>query len=102
VQGEKSMINSPYEYQIIVDVVEKVKGSEMVLLLLNQYRETKALGSVGLTTVRWAIKRLRPGICKIRKRKQGNKEVHSPWANARIGWSTQLLVRQGLHEFKPD
>jgi hypothetical protein len=71
-QGAKSMINSPYEYQIIIVVVEQGKGTEMALLLLNQYCDATSCESVGLTTVRRNIKRLRPVIHKIRKRKQGN------------------------------
>jgi hypothetical protein len=92
-QGAKSMINSPYEYQITIDVVEQQNGTKMALLLLNQYHHTTSLESVGLTTVLRTINRLRPVIHKIPKRKQGNKEVHSPWANARVRWATQLLVR---------
>jgi hypothetical protein len=55
-QGAKSMIDSPYEYQIIIDVVEQGKGTEMVLLLLKQYLDATSRESVGLTTGRWTIK----------------------------------------------
>jgi hypothetical protein len=46
-QGAKPLINSHCEYQIIVDVIEKGKGKQMALLLLNEYREIKQLGTCG-------------------------------------------------------
>jgi hypothetical protein len=56
-QVAKPLINSPYEYQILVDVVEKGKEARMVILLLNEYHEIKQLGPVGLAVVRLTIKR---------------------------------------------
>jgi hypothetical protein len=72
-QGAKSMINSPYEYHITIDVVEQGKGTKMALLLLHQYRDSTSRKSAGLTTVHLTITRLRPVIPKICKSKQGNK-----------------------------
>jgi hypothetical protein len=74
-QGAKHVIDShsPYEYQIVIDAVEKGKGSEIVLLLLNKYRLKDRWEPVSLTTVYRTIKRLWPVIRKIRKRKQERK-----------------------------
>jgi hypothetical protein len=40
-QGAKPIINSPYEYQILVNVVEKGKDTQMALLLLNEFCSIK-------------------------------------------------------------
>jgi hypothetical protein len=46
-QGAKPLIKSPYEHHILVDVVEKGKGAQMALLLLNEFRSIKGLDYVG-------------------------------------------------------
>jgi hypothetical protein len=101
-QGSNPIISSPYEYQIVIDVVEKGKGAAMALLLLNEYRSTEGRDPVGLSAVRNTVKRLRPVIRSVRKRKQGNKDKNSPWAKARLGWVTHILVRMQKHVFMPE
>jgi hypothetical protein len=101
-QGLKPIISSPYEYQIVIGVVEKGKGAAMALLLLNKYRSTEGRDPVGISAVRNTVKRLRPVIRSVRKRKQGNKDKNSPWAKARLGWVTQILVRMQKHVFIPE
>jgi hypothetical protein len=85
-----------------VDVVEKGKGAQMALLLLNKFRSIKEMEPVGLSAVNRTMKRPRPVIRKVRKGKQGSKDASCPWAKARPGWTTQLLVRIGNHTFNPD
>jgi hypothetical protein len=58
--------------------------------------------SVGLSAVRKTIKRLRPVIRKVRKRRQGSTDASCPWAKARLGWVTQLFMILGKHDFKHD
>jgi hypothetical protein len=101
-KGSKPIISSPYEYQIVIDVVEKGKGAAMALLLLNEYRSEERRDPVGLSAVRNTVKRLRPVIRIVRKRKQGNKDKNSPCAKARLGWVTQILVRMKKHVFMPE
>jgi hypothetical protein len=85
-----------------VDVVEKGKGTRMALLLMSKCREIKQLGSVGLTGVPLTIKRLHYVLRKVRKRNQYNQDPSCPWARARLGWVTQLMMRLGKYEFKHD
>jgi hypothetical protein len=93
------MIDSPYEYQIVIVLVEKGKGSKMVLLLLNDYRLVEQREPVGITTIYRTIKRLWSVISKIQKRKEGSKAVNSPWTKAHLRWVTHLLVRLAKYAF---
>ena len=40
--------------------------------------------------------RLKPHVSAIGDSKQGNLDMDSPWAKARLGWVTQLLIRFGV------
>jgi hypothetical protein len=98
-QGRKPLINSPQEYQIIIDSMEQGYGLVTAMYQINEYREEERLTDVGLITVLRTMNRLGSVLRKIRSRKQGNREPNSPWAKARHIWATQLLVRLGKHEF---
>jgi transposase len=98
-QGRKPLINSPQEYQILIDSMEQGYGLVTAMHQINEYREEEIMPEIGLTTVRRTMNRLGPVLRKVKRRKQGNKDPTSPWAKARLRWATQLLVRLGEHEF---
>jgi hypothetical protein len=98
-QGRKPIINSPQEYQILIDSMEQGYGLVTAMYKINEYREEESLPDVGLITVCRTMKCIGPVLRKIRRRKQGNVDPKSPWAKARQRWATQRLVRLGKHEF---
>jgi hypothetical protein len=98
-QGRKPLINSPQEYQILIDSMEQGYCLVTAMYQINEYREEESLSDVGLITVHRTMKRMGPVLRKIRRGKQGNRDPNSPWAKARQRWVTQLLVRLGKLEF---
>jgi hypothetical protein len=100
-QDRKPMIYSPQEYQIFIDSMESGYGLVTTMHQTNEYRLELDLLDVGYTAVRRTMKRLDPVIRNIRRRKQGKKDLNSPWAKARLMWVMQLLVRLGKHNFDP-
>jgi hypothetical protein len=59
-QGRKPLINSPQEYQIIMDSMEQGYRLVTAMFQINEYREEEGLPNVGLSTVRRTMKRLGP------------------------------------------
>jgi transposase len=96
-QGRKPLINSPQEYQILIDSMEQGYGLVTAMHQINEYREEEIMPEIGLTTVHRTMNRLGPVLRKVKRRKQGNKDPTSPWAKARLRWATQVLVRLGEH-----
>jgi hypothetical protein len=98
-KGRKPHINSPQEYQILIDSMEQGYGLVTAIFQINEYREEESLPNVGLSTVCRTMNRIGPVIRRIKRIKQGKRDPTSPWARARQRWVTQLVVRLGEHTF---
>jgi hypothetical protein len=82
-QGRKPLMNSPQEYQILIDSMEQGYGLVTAMFQINEYREEESLPNIGLRTVHRTMNRIGPVIRRIKRRKQGNRDPTSPWSRAR-------------------
>ena len=90
----KITINSP-EAQIVADCIESGLSWKKTWQTVNMHREESNLELLSLSSIVSVLRRLKPKIRKIKKRKQGSTDPSSPWATARKLWCTQLLSRFG-------
>jgi hypothetical protein len=76
-KGRKPIVTSPQEYQILIDSMEQGLGLVTAVHQINEYREEDHLPEARLSTVHRTVKRLKPVIRKVRRRKQGNRDPNS-------------------------
>ena len=87
-------IESP-EAQIVANGIESGLSIRRTWQNVNHHRLECGLELLSESSVVSVIRRMKPKLKKIRKRKQGSTDPDSPWSRARLQWSTQLLVRFG-------
>ncbi|CAJ1968651.1 unnamed protein product [Cylindrotheca closterium] len=95
--------------QTIANLVETGSSIEEATNLLNEELKEKhatndcdsPLVLYSVSSVYTCIKSLKPKVSKIKLRSQGRVDENSPWAKARLGWATQLLIKLGLLEEDP-
>jgi hypothetical protein len=102
--GRKPIISiDSIEAQIIADAIEDYLGIRSATQLVNEHRKQQNLVAITKSAVEGLIKRLNPMVQKVERKKQGSgKGVDTPWARARNNWVTQLLIRLGEVEWKPE
>ena len=96
-RGHKELtirLDSP-EAQIIADGLESGLSLSNTWKNVNRHREDNELPLVSESCVSVTLRKMKPKMVRIKKRKQGSTDPESLWAKARYEWSTQLLVRFG-------
>ena len=83
------------EAQIIADGLESGLSIKNTWRNVNLHREENNEELISESCVSYALRKMRPKLVKIKKRKQGSVDPNSPWSKARYEWTTQLLVRFG-------
>ena len=87
-------LDSP-EAQIIADGMESGLSIKKTWYNVNWHRKEADKEMVSEYSIYSAIRRMKPKLNKIQKRKQGSSDPDSTWSRARFEWATQLLVRFG-------
>ena len=87
-------LDSP-EAQIIADGIEGGLSINGTWQNVNQHRLEGGLELLSESAVVSTIRRLKPKLKRVKRRKQGSTGPNSPWSRARLEWTTQLLVRFG-------
>ena len=87
-------VTSP-EAQIVADCIESGLSWKKTWKTVNLHRAESCQELLSMSSIVSVLRRLRPKIRKIQKRKQGSTDPSSPWASARKLWCTQLLTRFG-------
>ena len=87
-------LDSP-EAQIVADGIEAGLSIHRSWQNVNQHRLECGMELISESSVISVIRRLKPKLKKIRRRKQGSTDPESHWSRARLQWATQLLVRFG-------
>ena len=82
--------------QIIADCLEDGYGLRMTTNMVNEYCRSQNLPSFTIGPVHTAFGKLKPKVCRVKKRPQGSTDPNAPWSRARLNWVTQLLVRFGM------
>ena len=90
----KIRLDSP-EAQIIADGLESGLSIRKTWYNVNYHRQESNKELLSESTVVSAIRRMKPKIVRIEKRKQGSSDPTSHWSIARKLWTTQLLIRFG-------
>ena len=94
-------IKSP-SAQIIADCVESGLSIKRACYVLNEHLFENNEQTVGESAVHYLIKRLKPKVSIVKKRKQGSTDPNHKWSRIRFGFCKQLLVRFGVLEFPND
>ncbi|KAF0728533.1 hypothetical protein AaE_009435, partial [Aphanomyces astaci] len=89
------------ENQIIANCMEHGHGLRESTFAVNQHRQKSNSVVVGMSAVYSAYHRLSPVVSSIPPIKQGNSNMGSAWATARLGWTRQLAVRLGIWSWDP-
>ena len=83
------------EAQIVADGIESGLSIRKTWHNVNWHRRENELEMLSESCVVEAIRRMKPVVKKIKKRKMGSTDPNSDWAIAQKNWCTQLLVRLG-------
>jgi len=89
------------EAQIIADSIESGLSLRRTWHNVNRHRQDNGDELVSESCVSYILRKMRPKIVRIKKRKQGSTDVNSNWAQARYAWTRQLLARFGRLERTP-
>ena len=84
-----------HEAQIIADGIESGLSLVRVWQNVNRHRSENNDDLVSQSSIYYALRKMRPKMVNIKKRKQGSSEPESNWAQARYAWTRQLLARFG-------
>ena len=87
-----------YEAQIIADGMESGLSIRRVWENVNRHRLENSDALVSESCIYYALRKMRPKVVNISKRKQGSTDPGSNWAQARYAWTRQLLARFGQLE----
>ena len=87
-------LDSP-EAQIIADGIEGGLSINRTWQNVNHHRLECSQELLSESAVISTIRRLKPKLKRIKRRKQGSTDSNSHWSRARLLWTTQLLVRFG-------
>ena len=96
------------EAQIIADGLESGLSIKNTWRNVNKHREENNEELISESCVAYTLRKMKPKLVCIKKRKQGSTDPNCNWSKARHLWSTQLLIRFGelkpddLYEFTPD
>ena len=90
-----------HEAQIIANGIESGLSLQRVWQNVNQHRSENGDDLVSQSSIYYALRKMRPKMVNIKKRKQGSSEPESNWAQARYAWTRQLLARFGRLERYP-
>ena len=88
-------VDSP-EAQIVADSIEAGLSIFQTTLLCNEHRRQEPLEALTKSPVETLVKKLKPLVTAVKKRKQGSTDENSPWARGRYRWATQILIRTEL------
>ena len=94
-------INSP-SAQIIADCIESGLSIKRACYQLNEHLFENNEETVGESAVHHLVKRLKPKVSIVKKRKQGSMDPNHKWSRIRFSFCKQLLVRFGELEFPND
>ena len=89
-----------YEAQIIADGMESGLSVRRVWENVNRHRQENSDDLVSESCIYYTLRKMRPKVVSISKRKQGSTDPGSNWAQARYAWTRQLLARFGRLERK--
>ena len=83
------------EAQIIADGMESGLSIKRVWENTNRHRRENDDELVSEAAIYYAVRKMKPKIVNMTKRKQGSSDPNSNWAQARRAWTQQLLARLG-------
>ena len=83
------------EAQIIADSIESGLSQRRAWENVNRHRKENGDELVLESCVAYVLRKMKPKMVKIKKRKQGSTDPESNWAQARYAWTQQLLARFG-------
>jgi hypothetical protein len=83
------------EAQVADDAVKSGLSLNSAWRMVSEHRRQETLTSVTNSALHGLVMRLYPKVQKVQQSKQGTCDVECNWAKARLGWSTQLLIRFG-------
>ena len=89
------------EAQIIADSIESGLSLRRTWHNVNRHRQDNGDELVSESCVSYILRKMKPKMVRIKKRKQGSTDVNSNWAQARYAWTRQLLARLGRLERTP-
>lgn len=81
------------EAHIVADSIEDGLSVPQTTLMCNEHRRQEGQSALTEAPVYTLVKKLKPKVSSVKKRKQGKKDVDSPWSKGRYRFTTQLLVR---------
>ena len=84
-----------HEAQIITDGIESGLSIQRVWQNVNRHQTESNNKLVSHSSIYYALRKMRPKMVSIKKRKQDSSELDSNWAQARYAWTCQLLARFG-------
>ena len=84
-----------FEAQIIADGMEAGLSVRRVWENVNRHRRENADELVSQSCIYYVLRKMRPKVVNISKRKQGSSDPDSNWAQARCAWTKQLLAKFG-------
>jgi len=90
-----------FEAQIIADGIESGLSIRRVWENVNCHKRENNDELVSESAIYYVLRKMKPKIVNIRKRKQGSSDPDSNWAQARCAWTRQLLVRFDRVEREP-
>ena len=83
------------EAQLLADGIESGLSIKKTWQNINWHLKESGQEMISLSSVYQGMRRLKPKIHLIQKRKQGSTDPKSAWSRARKDYCTQLLVRLG-------
>ena len=83
------------EAQIVADGIESGLSVAKTWHNVNWHRSQNGEEMVSQSCIISLMRRIKPKVVKIKKRKMGSSDPTSTWAQARKAWATQLLARLG-------
>ena len=83
------------EAQIIADGLESGLSLKSTWRNVNKHRDESNQELVSESCVAYALRKMKPKLIRIKKRKQGSTDPNSNWSKARHLWCIQLLIRFG-------
>ena len=89
------------EAQIIADSIESGLSRQRTWENVNRHRRENNEELLSESCIAYALRKMRPKMVTIKKRKQGSTDPGSNWAQARYAWTCQLLARFGRLERTP-
>ena len=87
-----------HDAQIIADGIESSLSIQRGWKNINRHQTESNKELVSHSSIYYALRKMRPKMVNIKKRKQGSSEPDSNWAQARYAWTRQLLARFGKLE----